>query len=139
MSARDIYHEAVKQALIKDGWTITHDPLTLRSGGATISIDLGAEKQLIAAQKGNSQIAVEVKSFIGHSVLSEYHLALGQFINYRQVLEAEQSGMELYLAVPLGTYRTFFALPFAQNSIERNQLLLIVFDPDKEVVLEWIK
>jgi hypothetical protein len=27
MPAKDKYHEAVKTALIKDGWTITDDPL----------------------------------------------------------------------------------------------------------------
>jgi hypothetical protein len=26
MPAKDLYHEAVKNALIKDGWTITADP-----------------------------------------------------------------------------------------------------------------
>ncbi|MEG4026591.1 MULTISPECIES: element excision factor XisH family protein [unclassified Microcoleus] len=29
MPARDIYHQVVKQALIKAGWTITHDPYPL--------------------------------------------------------------------------------------------------------------
>jgi hypothetical protein len=32
MPARALYHDAVKSALIKDGWKITHDPLTLRWG-----------------------------------------------------------------------------------------------------------
>ena len=27
MPVKDIYHDTVKNALIKDGWTITHDPL----------------------------------------------------------------------------------------------------------------
>jgi XisH protein len=27
--ARDVFHEIVKEALIKDGWIVTHDPLTL--------------------------------------------------------------------------------------------------------------
>ncbi|MEH2321188.1 element excision factor XisH family protein [Nostoc sp.] len=29
MPSRDIYHNHVKNALLKDGWTITHDPLKL--------------------------------------------------------------------------------------------------------------
>lgn len=33
--AKDIYHEAVREALIKDGWTITHDPFILKGGGGT--------------------------------------------------------------------------------------------------------
>ncbi|QSJ17729.1 hypothetical protein JYQ62_02290 [Nostoc sp. UHCC 0702] len=32
MPARDIYHNNVKNALIKDKWKITHEPLTLKFG-----------------------------------------------------------------------------------------------------------
>src|SRR3954452_5260251 len=61
MPARDIYHETVKRALIKDGWTITHDPLKLSWGGKDMFVDLGAT-QLLAAEKGEQHIAVEIKS-----------------------------------------------------------------------------
>ena len=59
--ARDAFHDIVKEALIKDGWLITDDPLTLlnRAEGG-ISTDLGAEK-VIVAEKGLTRIAVEVK------------------------------------------------------------------------------
>ncbi len=30
MPAKDIYHETVKNAMLKAGWTITHDPYHLR-------------------------------------------------------------------------------------------------------------
>ncbi len=40
MPARDIYHNAVRNALIKDGWTITHDPLRLVWGGKDMFVDL---------------------------------------------------------------------------------------------------
>lgn len=63
MPAKDLYHEAVKNALIKDGWTITHDPLRLRlRRGKSLFVDLGAER-LLAAERGAEKIAVEVKSF----------------------------------------------------------------------------
>jgi hypothetical protein len=44
MPKRDLFHEAVKNGLIKDGWTIADEPLTFRIDGINISIDLGAEK-----------------------------------------------------------------------------------------------
>ena len=50
MPAKDIYHDTVKAALIKDGWTITHDPLTIRLTRKKLYVDLGAER-LIAAQR----------------------------------------------------------------------------------------
>jgi len=43
MPVRDIHHYNVKKALIKDGWTITHDPLRLSFGGKDMYVDLGAE------------------------------------------------------------------------------------------------
>lgn len=54
--ARDIIHEIVKRALMKDGWTITHDPYLLKIK-PNQEIDLGAEK-LIVAERGADKIAV---------------------------------------------------------------------------------
>lgn len=50
MSRKDRFHQAVKNALEKDGWTITHDPLSLKIGTFRLQVDLGAEK-LIAAEE----------------------------------------------------------------------------------------
>lgn len=44
MSAKDVFHEAVKNALIKDEWEITHDPLSVKLIKRNLFIDLGAEK-----------------------------------------------------------------------------------------------
>lgn len=63
MPAKDFYHETVKTALERDGWTITHDPYRIMVGRRRGYIDLGAE--IIAAEKGKVKIAVEIKSFLG--------------------------------------------------------------------------
>ncbi|YAG09679.1 FdxN element excision controlling factor protein [Nostoc sp. DSM 114167] len=108
MSAKDVFHEVVKKALQKDSWQITHDLLSISVGGVNVSIDLAAEK-LIAAEREGDKIAVEVKSFLEKSsAISEFHTALGQFINYRGALRRRQLERVLYLAVPLTTYKTFF-------------------------------
>ncbi|MGF1519728.1 MAG: element excision factor XisH family protein, partial [Nodosilinea sp.] len=44
MSARDLFHDTVKAALQKDGWAITHDPLTIDLADGQLQIDLGAER-----------------------------------------------------------------------------------------------
>lgn len=74
MSAKDIFHEAVKQALQKEGWIVTDDPLMVKFGKDKVLIDLGAEK-IIAAEKKGEQIAVEIKSFLSESELFDYHTA----------------------------------------------------------------
>lgn len=137
MAARDIFHDAVKQALLTDGWTITDDPLVLRIGNVDLYIDLGAEK-LIAAQKAGHRIAVEVKSFLGTSVVSEFHTALGQFLNYRFVLQQKQPDRVLFLAVPLDIYNSFFTVGLAQGVVAQYQVKLLVYHPETQEVQQWI-
>ena len=138
MSAKDVFHEVVKKALQKDGWQITHDPLSISVGGVNLSIDLAAEK-LIAAEKEGENIAVEIKSFLERSsAISEFHTALGQFINYRGALKRRQPERVLYLAVPLTTYKTYFNLDFPRDMIEENQVKMIIYDVEHEVIAEWI-
>lgn len=134
--AKDVFHYAVRKGLEKEGWLITDDPLRIKAGGADMEIDLGAEK-IIAAERGEEKIAVEIKSFIGTSNISEFHTAVGQFINYRVALEERQPERILYLAVPISVYRKFFMLPFVQTVIKRFQIILIIYDPVGEVILEW--
>ncbi len=100
MSARDAFHDAVRTALERDGWMITHDPLTLEFGLGSLYVDLGAER-VIAAQRENEKIAVEVKSFLSGSAVSEFHTALGQYLNYRLLMREQYPEYKLYLAIPL--------------------------------------
>jgi hypothetical protein len=55
MAAQDRIHDAVKNSLTKDGWTITADPFKIAYGGVGLSADLGAEK-VFAAEKGAKRI-----------------------------------------------------------------------------------
>ncbi len=138
MSAKDKFHDTVRLALEKDEWTITHDPLFLRWGGIDVYIDLAAEK-IIAAEKDGKKIAIEIKSFLRSSAIYEFHLAIGQFINYRSVLNETEPDRVLYLAVSTEAYVRFFQLPFAQKITAENDLKLIVFDLEEEKIIQWRK
>src|SRR3954462_6958252 len=98
MPPRDRYHDAVKAALIKDGWTVTHDPLRLRWGAKDMYVDLGAEA-LLTAEKGPRKIAVEVKSFVGLSEMEDLERAVGQYTVYHDVLSEIEPDRELFLAI----------------------------------------
>lgn len=135
--ARDLFHNIMKSALEKDGWVITDDPLNIRCGGVDIQIDLGAEK-LIAAEKAGEKIAVEIKNFVSASKISEFHMALGQFINYRTALRVEEPNRILYLAVPLAIYNDFFNLRFIQTVVTENFLKLIIYNVETEEIEQWI-
>ena len=79
MPAKDIYHEAVKNALIKDGWTITADPYPLEYEDVELYPDLAVEKVISEEQK-QRKIIIEIKSFISSSLMKDFELALGQYI-----------------------------------------------------------
>jgi hypothetical protein len=70
--------------------------------------------------------------------MSEFHTAIGQFINYRIALEEEDADRLLYLAVPLDVYKRFFKFEFIQTVISRNQIPLIVYDVEAEEITKWI-
>lgn len=137
MPAKDIFHQLVRTALENEGWTITHDPYRIDLGFVDFYIDLGAER-LIAATKDGEKIAVEIKTFLAASTISEFHSAIGQFINYRIALEEEEADRKLYLAVPLEIYKRFFKYPFIQTVIRRNQIPLLIYDIEKEAIDQWI-
>jgi hypothetical protein len=136
--AKDIFHDTVKTALQKDGWVITHDPYRLRYGVADVYIDLAAQ-EAIAAEKEGRKIAVEVKSFAGSSTISEFHTALGQFLNYRIAIEvSDEPERILYLAIPTDTYQMFLRFEPAKTVIERYEVRLIVYNSNREVIDQWI-
>ncbi len=135
--AKDIFHNLVKIGLEKEGWTITDDPYRLELDQANFQIDLAAEK-FIAAEKENQKIAVEIKSFLKPSAVTDFYNALGQFLSYRLVLKTIEPNRVLYLAIPLDTYENFFQSTFAQLAINEYQLKLIIYDSEKGGLIKWI-
>jgi len=137
MPARDKYHGQFKSALIKDGWIVTDDPLHLKYGGQDMFVDLGAE-EIIAAEKAGRKVAIEIKSFLGQSDITELETAVGQFIVYRDVLQETGSDRELYLAVTEETFLKVFEAAVGKLLIRREKLRVIVFDPSIEEIKRWL-
>ena len=137
MSRPDAYHEAVRRALEKDGWTITHDPLTLSFGGKDLFVDLGAERSAIAAEKDYQRIAVEIQSFLSPSSVRDLQEAVGQYEVYRAVLVETEPERILYLAAPRRVYEGLLSERFGQLVVNRLGLRLLIFDEEQEKVVRW--
>ncbi len=136
MPARDKYHDAVRNALIKDGWTITDDPLRLVWGKRDTYVDLGAER-LLGAAKGGQLIAVEIKGFGGPSEMADLEKAIGQFTLYRTVMQEVEPGRELFLAVPQKVMEELFLDDLGQLLLRNNLAQVFSFDPEEEVIVQW--
>ncbi|MDZ8257813.1 MAG: element excision factor XisH family protein [Nostoc sp. ChiQUE01b] len=92
----------------------------------------------MAAEKSGHKIAVEVKSFISASPVTDLEKALGQHILYYDILSRLEPDRRLYLVIRQQTYSELFQEPIGKILIENQRLCLLVFDSELEVILKWI-
>ncbi|MBX3400007.1 MAG: XisH family protein [Gemmataceae bacterium] len=137
MPAKNLYHDAVRVALIADGWTITADPLRITVGQRKLFVDLAADEDTIGAERAGQRIAVEVQSFLSESDIDDLHHAVGQFVVYRIFLNRAEPGRKLYLAVPEGVYDGIMSETIGQLLMAEVPLHLLVFDPIEKRVVRW--
>ncbi len=137
MAAKDIIHDAVREALKNDGWTITHEPYTIEYETIKLSADLAAEP-VLAAERDGQKIVVEIKSFIGRSPVQDLKLALGQYNLYVAYLEILAPERKLYLAVSRRAYQEFFEQAAIQVPLHRYQVKLMVVDLEQKEIVQWI-
>lgn len=144
MAQRDSIHNAVKQALVKDGWEITDDPYVITYGERFLFVDLGAEEaqeivgNFIGATRANLRIAVEIKELRGQSVIVELEQAIGQYVLYRLLLNRIEPDRAVYLAIPDKVYRELFTEPIGELVINDLPLRLLVIDVEQTEVKKWI-
>lgn len=136
MPKLDLIHNAVKNALIKDGWTITHDPFIIEYKELTLYADIAAERPIAAEREGH-KIAVEVKSFVGASKIQDLKIGLGQYEIYISLLEITDPKRKLYIAISEKVYDEFFILESIQVIINRLQVPLIVVNLETEEIVKW--
>ncbi len=134
--ARDRIHNAVKNALIKDGWEITADPYTLEYEDAKTYVDLAAERP-IAAERNGEKIVVEVKSFLGPSPLNDLEKALGQYRLYLRLLQVTAPERKLYLAISETAEKRFFSRPSFRLIVQTEQISLLVVNVKTEEIVKW--
>ena len=133
--AKDLYHDAVKTALIKEGWIIVEEGYQLQPDEKlNFFIDILAEKYVIA-KKEKQWIIVEVKTFGQKSVTYQFHAAIGQYITYHTALEYLKIDRILYLAIPDMVYNELFQYPFVKYLIEKYQIQLLPFDPEEKILI----
>jgi len=81
---------------------------------------------------------VEIKSFVGSSVVADLEQALGQYILYHDVLAETEPDRILYLAVRKTVFEDIFEEPIGRILLKNSRIKLTVFDPKKEKIIRWI-
>ena len=137
MPRLDAIHDAVKNALIKDGWVITDDPYIIDYKKTKLFADLAAERA-IAAVRDDKKIVVEVKSFVGISKIQDLKEALGQYDIYFYLLEETAPEHKLYVAISEVSYKELFKQDAIKLIISRHKLPLIIVNVETEEIVKWI-
>lgn len=134
MPVKDRYHDTVARALTKDGWTVTGEQVRLRTPERRLWVDIRAVKA------GESvSILVEVKGFENAPSQVEYLAgAVGKYVLYASILVDLKSDERLYLAVPELAYNGILSEKIGQSVIKRAEIRLIIFDPEREEIVQWI-
>jgi len=135
--AKDKIHDAVKNALIKDGWTITADPYKSKTPDLSLEADLAADRP-IAAERAGRKIVVEIKSFIGRSLITEFYIALGQYLTYEDLLQTIEPDRKLFLAVSDLVFNDFFQLDSIRRITQKDRMAILVVNTASEEVVQWI-
>jgi hypothetical protein len=67
----------------------------------------------------------------------DFHNALGQYMVYRKLIELTQPDYKLMLAIDDITYENFFQRKSIQVVLEASNLLLMVVDIEKKIIVRW--
>lgn len=137
MARLDKIHEAVRNAIIKDGWTITDEPLSFLFETQRVLIDIAAEK-IFTAEKEGRKIAIEVKSFLSVAKMNEFYGAIGQYDVYSLYLEEIEPERKLFLAVSEGIFQDFFERKAVQIVTQKKNIAILVVNLELEEIVQWI-
>jgi hypothetical protein len=136
MPKRDVFHDRVKHALIKDGWTITHDPYPMQFGEHRLS--MGAEAP-IAAEKAGRKIVVAIKGFTGTSDMADFEQGLGRFLLSQVLINRQEPKRWLFLAIPQDVYTALLDTAAGRDFVAACKLRLMLYEPAGKLITRWIE
>ncbi|MGK7905053.1 MAG: element excision factor XisH family protein [Hormoscilla sp.] len=137
MPAKDLYHDAVKSALMKAGWVIVADPYRIQDKDVdwyTQQTDI----RPIAAEREGRKIVVVIQKFVGRSLMIDFHHAVGQHVVYRSLMQARSSEYQSYMAIDDIIYENLFKREGIAFLTRKSQINLLVVDIEGQEIVEWI-
>ena len=136
MPAKDDHHEIVVRSLTKAGWTIPNEQEYLSIGTSPET-----HRRLYMDIKAQSNqgliVLIEVKS-LDRSPVHQLMELLGQYLVYRAALDYLAINMPLYVAVPQTARQNIIQHILGQQIMQQYSIPLVIYDPVKEAIREWI-
>jgi len=137
MPAKDLYHDAVKSALMKAGWVIVADPYRIQDKDFDWYTQQTDIRPIAAAREGR-KIVVAMQRFVGRSLMIDFHHAVGQHAVYRSLMQARSSEYQLYMAIDDIIYENLFKREGIAFLTRMSQIHLLVVDIEGQEIVEWI-
>lgn len=136
MPNEDMYHSVVLRCLEKAGWSIVKQQEYISIGthhdtNRRLFIDLKAR------QSDEQWVLIEVKG-LERSPVHELMELLGQYLIYRMALDYLSIEIPLYMAVSQTAYQDIIQHVLGQEMMRLYSVPLLVFDPVREEVIQWI-
>jgi XisH protein/XisI protein len=103
---QDQYEPTIRQALTAEGWRLTRGEFRLAFDQRTARVDIGAQLITAEARSVKRRIAVEVKDFLGRSVVADLEQAVGQYLVYRSWMARVDPMREVCWVLPPKPLRT---------------------------------
>jgi hypothetical protein len=132
LPAKDRHHDSVKEALVKSGWIITHDPRTLLLPERVLFVDFR-----VVNDQDQSALLIEVKGFEQSSQVEALMAALGKYNVYRSAMKYNDIIEPLYLAIPEAAYLGIMSETLGREILRDYEVKLLVFDPEKREIVRW--
>jgi hypothetical protein len=71
------------------------------------------------------------------SVINELEKTMGQLQLYQWALENQEPERQLFLAISQAVYIRHFQKPIFQLAVQRNRINLLVYEPEREAIVQW--
>ncbi len=135
MPAKDRNHETVVRALAKNGWVITGEQVKLIVEDRYLFIDIEATQSTT-----NLVVLVEVKELADTpSPVDALAKAVGKYLLYRWALDEAGVSTPLYMAVSQAAFKGILSEKIGTLAITQGKISLLIFDPEREEIVQWIR
>jgi hypothetical protein len=134
LPAKDKLHDIAKRSLIKYGWIIEAEQYRLILGERNLWIDLRIKHPLT-----QNVLLIEIKDLTNtESEVDATAKALGKYLLYQLALEFMSVNIPIAMMIPIKSHTKVIQSIMGQRLLARFGIPIVIFNPEKEEVEQWL-